>query len=73
MLREVRNSPAFARAEGFQQIADAAERERLHELPTTFHLPPEAIDRLRAAAVSIVLGSAERREALKDEWIEPKR
>jgi NTE family protein len=52
----------------FQELKNVAERERLNELPTTFHLTDEAVDRLRAAAASIVLGSAELHEALKDEW-----
>jgi NTE family protein len=52
----------------FQALPDPAERNWLNELPTSFHLPAEAIDRLRAAATAIVLQSRELREALKDEW-----
>jgi NTE family protein len=52
----------------FQALRDPAERAFLNELPTSFHLPDEAIDRLRAAAETILLDSKELREALKDEW-----
>lgn len=52
----------------FRALRDPAERAFLNELPTSFHLPDEAIDRLRAAAETIILESKELREALKDEW-----
>jgi NTE family protein len=55
----------------FQAIKADAERERLNQIPTSFHLPAESIDRLRAAAASIVFASPELREALKDEWTGP--
>jgi NTE family protein len=34
----------------FDQLADPAERDYLLQLPTSFALPAEAVDRLRAAA-----------------------
>jgi NTE family protein len=34
----------------FDQLADASERDYLRQLPTSFALPPEAVDRLRSAA-----------------------
>jgi NTE family protein len=33
---------------------DTQEREYLNELPTSFSLPAEAVDRLRAAAATII-------------------
>ena len=48
-------------------LADKAERAELNELPTSFVLPAEAVDRLRAAAAKIVFASPDLREALKDE------
>ena len=38
----------------FEAVPDAEEREYLMNLPTTFVLPPEAVDRLRAAAGMVV-------------------
>lgn len=34
----------------FDQLTDASERDYLRQLPTSFALPPEAVDRLRSAA-----------------------
>ena len=51
----------------FQALHDKAEREYLNELPTSFVLPRQAVDRLRAAASSIVLDSPDLREVLKAE------
>jgi NTE family protein len=50
----------------FALVRDDAEREYLNNLPTSFVLPPEAVDRLRAAAGDIVLASPEFRRLLKD-------
>jgi NTE family protein len=43
----------------FQVLKDQKEREYLNQLPTSFSLPAEAVDRLRAAAKQIVLESPE--------------
>jgi NTE family protein len=51
----------------FQALHDKAEREYLNELPTSFVLPRQAVDRLRAAASSIVLDSPDLRAVLKVE------
>jgi len=51
----------------FQALKNKAEREYLNHLPTSFSLPREAVDRLRAAAESIVLESPDLREVLKVE------
>jgi NTE family protein len=53
----------------FQALKDETELERLNQLPTSFHLPDEAVDRLRSAAAKILLGSTELRRALAEEWV----
>jgi NTE family protein len=50
----------------FTALADAKEREYLNQQPTTFVLPPEAVDRLRAAAGKIIQSSPEFARLLKD-------
>ena len=50
----------------FAELKDAAERAYLNEQPTSFVLPPEAVDRLRAAAGRIVLESPDFQRYLKD-------
>jgi NTE family protein len=50
----------------FAQLADAKERAYLNEQPTSFVLPPEAVDRLRAAAGTIILADPEFQRLLKD-------
>jgi NTE family protein len=50
----------------FAKLRDEAEREYLNQQPTSFVLPPEAVDRLRAAAGTIILASPEFQRLLKD-------
>jgi NTE family protein len=50
----------------FAELRDATEREYLNEQPTSFVLPPEAVDRLRAAAGRIVLESPDFQRYLGD-------
>jgi NTE family protein len=50
----------------FAELKDATERAYLNEQPTSFVLPSEAVDRLRAAAGRIVLESTDFRRYLKD-------
>jgi NTE family protein len=50
----------------FAALQDPAEREYLNNLPTSFSLPPEAIDRLRAAAGKIVRESPDFKRLLDD-------
>ncbi|PLP99135.1 patatin-like phospholipase family protein [Cupriavidus pauculus] len=50
----------------FDQLADKAEVAYLNELPTSFSLPAEAVDRLRAAAGKIILESPDFQRLLKD-------
>ena len=67
---EIKNAPdvdIFTVEVSFKMLTDKAERDYLNELPTSFALPPEAVDRLRAAAAKIVFASPELRDALKTE------
>jgi len=50
----------------FQALKDRSERAFLNQLPTSFALSGEAVDRLRAAAAKLVLESSDLRVALKD-------
>jgi NTE family protein len=50
----------------FAQLEEEAEFKYLNALPTSFVLPPEAVDRLRAAAGKIMLASPEFNRLLKD-------
>ena len=50
----------------FAALPDPTERDYLNQQPTSFVLPPEAVDRLRAAAGTIILASPEFQRLLKD-------
>ena len=50
----------------FAELKDEAEFDYLNNLPTTFVLPDEAVDRLRAAAGEIIAKSPEFQRLLKD-------
>jgi NTE family protein len=50
----------------FSRLKDKAERDYLNQQPTSFVLPPEAVDRLRAAAGKIMKSSPEFQRLLKD-------
>ncbi|RZL88472.1 MAG: patatin-like phospholipase family protein [Variovorax sp.] len=50
----------------FAQLKDKAELAYLNQQPTTFVLPDEAVDRLRAAAGTIIVDSPEFKRLLKD-------
>jgi NTE family protein len=41
----------------FHELKDKSEREALNQLPTSFHLPDKTVDRLRAAAATIIFDS----------------
>jgi NTE family protein len=72
------NNPLLARAADVPDIdvyaidvsfaadPDAAERAYLNNLPTTFVLPPEDVDRLRAAAGRILWASPDFRRLMQD-------
>ena len=50
----------------FPKLKDKAELAYLNQQPTSFVLPPEAVDRLRAAAGTILMDSPEFQRLLKD-------
>jgi NTE family protein len=50
----------------FSQLKDRKELDYLNLQPTTFVLEPEAVDRLRAAAGTIILDSPEFKRLLRD-------
>ena len=50
----------------FDVIANPVERDYFMNLPTTFALPPEAIDRLRVVAGRLLRESPVYRELLRD-------
>jgi NTE family protein len=50
----------------FPRLKDKAELDYLNQQPTSFVLPPEAVDRLRAAAGTIIMDSPEFKRLLKD-------
>jgi NTE family protein len=49
----------------FQMLDDEKERDYLNQLPTSFALPAEAVDRLRAAAKKIILSSRDFQQLLQ--------
>jgi NTE family protein len=56
----------FAIDVSFTALQDKAEFDYLNKLPTTFVLPDEAVDRLRAAAGTIIKESPEFQRLLKE-------
>jgi NTE family protein len=56
----------FAIDVSFPALKDKAELDYLNRQPTSFVLPPEAVDRLRAAAGTIIMASPEFQRLLKD-------
>ena len=50
----------------FEALKDKAEREFLNQLPTSFVLSDEAVDRLRAAAARLIFESPDLEAPLKD-------
>jgi NTE family protein len=49
----------------FQMLTDKNERDYLNQLPTSFALPADAVDRLRAAAKKIILASPDFQQVLE--------
>ncbi len=60
------NADIYTIEVSFRALKDKAERDYLNELPSTFVLPDEAVDRLRAAAATIILDSPDFQELMKD-------
>jgi NTE family protein len=50
----------------FENLADPKEREYLQNLPTSFVLPPQDVDRLRAAAGRLLRESPDYQAILRD-------
>jgi NTE family protein len=68
-LAFVRNAPNAELYEidvSFAALKDKAERDYLNQLPTSFVLKDEEVDRLRAAAAKIILESPDFQRLLKD-------
>jgi NTE family protein len=65
-LLKTPNIDLYAIEVSFDAVKDEAERDYLNDLPTSFALPPEAIDRLRAAATAIIRDSPDFKRLLKD-------
>lgn len=62
----VPNADIYAIDVSFAALADPAEFDYLNRQPTSFVLPDEAVDRLRAAAGTIIMASPEFQRLLKD-------
>jgi NTE family protein len=62
----VPNAEIYAIDVSFPALKDKAEFDYLNQQPTSFVLPAEAVDRLRAAAGTIILASPEFQRLLRD-------
>jgi NTE family protein len=62
----VPNAEIYAIDVSFPALKDKAELDYLNQQPTSFVLPAEAVDRLRAAAGTIIMDSPEFKRLLKD-------
>jgi len=65
-ILNVPNAEIYAIDVSFAKLKDKAEFDYLNMQPTSFVLPPEAVDRLRAAAGTIIQDSPEFKRLLKD-------
>ena len=63
---QVPNADVYAIDVSFPGLKDKKEFDYLNQQPTSFVLPAEAVDRLRAAAGTIILDSPEFKRLLKD-------
>jgi NTE family protein len=63
----VPNADIYVIDVSFKALQDKSERDYLNQLPTSFALPDEAVDRLRAAARSLILDSPDLQQALRDQ------
>ena len=64
-VNNVPDADLFAIDVSFPALQDKAERAYLNQLPTSFVLPDEAVDRLRAAAAKIILDSPDFQRVLQ--------
>jgi NTE family protein len=68
-MTEILNAPnadIYVVDVSFKALQDKSERDYLNQLPTSFALPNEAVDRLRAAARTLILNSPDLQQALSD-------
>jgi NTE family protein len=65
-LPDVPDVDLYAINVSFDELPQGAERDYLNDLPTSFVLSSEQVDRLRASAGAILRGSAEYQRLLKD-------
>lgn len=65
-VRRVPEAKIYTINVSFSGIPDPAERDYLNELPTSFVLDDEAVDRLRAGAASALLNSSEFKRLVSD-------
>ena len=66
VLGNVPDMEIYAIDVSFTAVKDAVEHDYLNDLPTSFVLSDEAVDRLRAAAGTIIEESPEFQRLLKD-------
>ena len=66
LFRNAPNAQLYAIDVSFAQLKDKAEQAYLNQLPTSFVLTDEEVDRLRAAAGRIILDSPDFQRLLKD-------
>src|SRR4029077_19454225 len=59
------NADIYAIEVSFQALSDKKERDYLNQLPTSFTLPADPVDRLRAAAKNIILASSDFQQLLE--------
>jgi NTE family protein len=65
-VKNAPNAELYAIDVSFADLKDKAERDYLNQLPTSFVLKDEEVDRLRAAAAKIILESPDFQRLLKD-------
>ncbi|MFA6958087.1 MAG: patatin-like phospholipase family protein [Thermoanaerobaculia bacterium] len=65
-MLNVPNAEIYAIDVSFARLKDKKEFDYLNAQPTSFVLPPEAVDRLRAAAGTIIVDSPEFKRLLRD-------
>ena len=69
-MRAIANAPKadiYVIDVSFKALNDKSERDYLNQLPTSFALSDEAVDRLRAAAATIIRESPDFQQVLEDE------
>ena len=65
-VKNAPNADLYVIDVSFSALKDKGERAYLNQLPTTFVLPDEAVDRLRAAAKKLIVESPDFQRVLKD-------